>query len=173
MSPESAEPRAALEFLDLFRRPRRDLKSSRQGMLLRKTSAQVPAPFGQHRPGRVATRHASEILNSQLSWGSSNGSNLCAWLRVSASVPEKIRRSPPFDNPVSSSDWCSRLARRHARHIQETCLAEVTLKPWRAISLLSSLCPERSREELCNDRPSPRRSCGLQLRSRARGRGDQ
>lgn len=67
MSPESAGQQAASEFLDLFHRPRRDLKFSRQGMLLRKTSAQVPAPFGQHRPGRVATRHAIELQNSQLS----------------------------------------------------------------------------------------------------------
>lgn len=78
MSPESAERQVASEFLGLFRRPRRDLKSSRQGMLLRNTSAPAPAPFGQHRPARVATRHESELLNSQLSWGSSNGSNLCA-----------------------------------------------------------------------------------------------
>lgn len=67
MRHESAERQLALAFLDLFRRRRRDLKSSRQGMLSRKTSAPVPAPFGQRRLGRVATRHASELLNSQLS----------------------------------------------------------------------------------------------------------
>lgn len=69
MSPESAVRQAALEFLDLFRRPRLDLKSSPQGMPSRKKSAPVPAPFGQHLPGHISTQHAGELLNSLLSWG--------------------------------------------------------------------------------------------------------